>query len=205
MSKVKLRRRWEWTVAHVAGAPMSIHASSLGMILLAWGFSLHHTIAVVAANFVSILVLIASHEIGHAWVARRLGLQVIRIRVLFWHGRCEYEAPETRAQAIMIAWGGIGAQSILFILSFALAVAIRELRVDLPSFVSQALFVFGGFNLLMMVLNLIPVRPFDGATAWQFIPEAIARFRSTQTAKASLLRIAQKRRLTSVRGNDHDK
>ncbi len=205
MNKTNIGRPWEWSVAQVAGAPVSIHASSLGMILLAWGFSFHHTIAVLLAGFASILVLMAAHEIGHAVVARSFGLHVTRMRLLFWHGRCEYEAPQTRAQAIMIAWGGVGAQFVLFVLSFVIAAVTRQLHLNLPLFISQMLFVFGGFNLLMIVLNLIPMQPFDGFLAWQFVPDMIAKAGRARSVNSSLRKMARKSHSSLVRGTDDDK
>lgn len=144
------------------------------------------------------LVLVVSHEMGHACFARWCGLRVFGIRLGFLHGMCIYESPDTRLQHVAVAWGGIVAQSVLFAIAVVVSQALRAAHVDLAPALSEVLFTFTAFNALLMLLNLLPIRPLDGATAWQVFPEAFAYLRATATARSVLRRTAT-RHLSIVR------
>jgi len=62
---------------------------------------------------ISYLAIIFVHELGHAWVASRLGYEVFAIRIGLIHGRCEFEAPYSLWDAALVSWGGVLAQLLV--------------------------------------------------------------------------------------------
>jgi Zn-dependent protease len=137
-----------WTAAAVIGLILLLSLSG-GMPLLFLG----------AAYFTLILV----HEFGHATLARRLGYRVFSVRLSPVHGWCTYEAPHSRYDECLVAWGGVSAQATLLLPAAALWSAAGS---SLPNVLNLALGVFTYYNAAVILLNLTPVHPFDGATAW---------------------------------------
>ena len=110
-----------------------------------------------------------AHELGHAFVARRLHLPVYSLRIFAIHGTCTYGPPRRETQDILVAWGGVGAQAVLFLLALALAKAFA-LTGGIPRTLSAAFDVWVPTNMLIAFCNLLPIPPLDGAKAWRFIP-----------------------------------
>jgi hypothetical protein len=119
---------------------------------------------VVVAGYFGVILL---HEIGHAAMARRLGYRAPEIRLSFIHGECEIDGPDSRRDEIFIAWGGVLVQ-----LAVAVPlVALEQIRavMALP-FANIVIGAFGNFSLLLVLLNLMPLRGLDGAKAWGIVP-----------------------------------
>ncbi|HEY0064910.1 MAG TPA: hypothetical protein VGC21_22520 [Telluria sp.] len=135
--------------------------------------------------YLGILLL---HEAGHAYVARRQQLRPRHIYIGLMHGRCECDAPSSLKDHAVLAWGGVLAQ-----LAIALPLILLDRFTPLTSILSAGpvVSVFGYFNLLIALFNLIPVPPYDGHIAWKIIPvffeELESRSRARRTA-ADLLR-----------------
>ena len=68
----------------------------------------------------------------------------------------------------MVAWGGVSAQATLLIPA---AAAWSAAGSSLPNVLNLALFVFTYYNAALILLNLSPVVPFDGAAAWRLLRE----------------------------------
>lgn len=62
----------------------------------------------------------------NAAAARRLGYDVDAIRVAFFHGRCEHEAPHTESDDVLVAWGGVLAQFAVALPILIVAAAFEE-------------------------------------------------------------------------------
>ncbi len=107
-------------------------------------------------------LLILAHEYGHAWMCRRFRVRVCEIRVLPFAGECVHEATSSMRARVAIAWGGVLAQLVLFVAALVL-VGFNPFRIG-PT---NLLGVFLGPNLGMIVLNLLPIPPLDGYTAWR--------------------------------------
>jgi Zn-dependent protease len=124
--------------------------------------------------------VILLHEIGHAAMARRLGYGAPVIRLSFMHGVCEVDAPESRRDAIFIAWGGVLAQ-----LAVAIPlVALEQVRGAMAQpFVAIVIVAFGNASLVIALLNLLPMPGLDGATAWRIVPMLWRDWRARGTAK----------------------
>jgi stage IV sporulation protein FB len=110
--------------------------------------------------------LILVHELGHAALARRLGYRVHWILLSPVHGQCVYDAPRSRYDESYVAWGGVSAQLTLLIP----AAAVWSLAGSaLPNVLNLSLAVLTYYNAAIIILNLTPVAPFDGAAAWRLL------------------------------------
>jgi len=125
-------------------------------------------------SFVAFLALLASHEFGHAIAAKSRRVKVYAIKLYVMHGQCEHEEPYYEKNDVFIAWGGVLAQMTILIV----ALASERLVVFLPSLayetVQAIFFTFINVNIVIIVINLIPVPPLDGAKAWRIFPLSMA-------------------------------
>lgn len=159
-----MKASWHIEMFKVRGVPVVVHLSVLAAFPIAWIGS--KSIVAGSVGFVAFLLLMLVHELGHAFVARRCGLEVLSIYLYPFHGLCMFEMPKSRAAAIAVAWGGVGAQAVLFALADALQKLLALGGVDLPAVVWPAFFVWVPINVLIAFCNLMPVAGLDGATAW---------------------------------------
>lgn len=203
---MKRQLRWEWAIGHLFGAPVSVHAAALLMAAITWGFGARGFDELLA-GVIAVMALLMAHEVGHAIVARWVRLRVYRMRVLFWHGLCEYETPWRLEQAVAIAWGGVAAQLVVFALVVVLSAGLHAAQIAVPRWLAFAIFMLSGYNLILLVFNLLPMRPFDGAIAWQAIPILFRRAAGVLRAKATVRNELKKkaRHLALVRGNEHER
>ena len=150
----------ELPLGQVFGAPIRLSLGGLlGAVLIAsysvgrwWAFPL-------------LLVLVLVHELGHAVAVRWTGHRVLGLDLRFIHGQCRWMGRASARQEAWIAWGGVLAQATLF--PIALGVYLTGFYQD--SVIGDALFrTFGVINLSLIVINLLPVPPLDGARAWPY-------------------------------------
>jgi len=159
---------------HVAGVPIRFHWSALlmfGSLLVAAGL-LGAGLALVACGVFTVTLV---HELGHAFVARRLGYEVLEIRLFPLLGQCRYRQPYSDYEDAVIAWGGIAAQLLLLLPATATLALMGNSRFGS---INVLLIVFTYFNAVIVLLNLIPARGMDGAKAWR-VPLMIARAKWT--------------------------
>jgi hypothetical protein len=83
--------------------------------------------------------------------------------------QCEHDEPYYERDDIFIAWGGVLAQLCMLALAVAAKHAVRLLLPDWEPLLSPILFVFIDANLVIAVINLIPVAPLDGHKAWRVL------------------------------------
>jgi Zn-dependent protease len=155
-------RRIGWPLGHVAGIELRMHPSFLllvGLALLGLFGPPIDGLAWIALLFGSIIV----HELGHAIVARHLGLQVRDIVLLPIGGASEIDGlQEDPRHELTIAIVGP-------ITSFALAavtaagLVVTGVGVSAPSLASGSLVQRGMWaNLMLGAFNLLPALPMDG-------------------------------------------
>jgi Zn-dependent protease len=139
-----------WRLGSLAGFPVEINLSFL--LLLAFVFIAFGGIAgvvIVCLAFASVLV----HELGHAIVARRLGVHTTGIELGFFGGAAKMvDIPRNANDEISIAAAGP-------IVSLVLA------GLGLGLFAATGLSAFawiGWTNLILALFNLIPALPMDG-------------------------------------------
>jgi Zn-dependent protease len=104
-------------------------------------------ICVVAASAIT-------HEVGHAWIARAVGWNVLGLRWRWYGVALVADANGRPEQTWKVALGGLGATGVLA-LGFLAGTALPE-----PF---SVLFALGfAFNAAVLVTNLVPFRSFDG-------------------------------------------
>jgi hypothetical protein len=174
----------------VYGAPVYAHWSVLLGIAIFGLLSLGSPIYAVVA-IASYLSVIATHEIGHAFIAHRLGYHVEAVRISAIHGVCECEAPDTEWEHVLISWGGVGAQITLAMAVFLLAAAIGDRDAH---YFGPVIVFLGYFNFMLAIVNLAPSEGLDGSVAWRIIPLALQHYRARRTVKKRVIPLARRKR-----------
>ena len=156
---VGLSRR-SLVIGRVAGIPIRLHPTFLLVLLLV-------VISVDPLSLTgSLLVIFGSvtvHELGHALVARRRGVEVRDILLLPIGGVSELERlPDRPADQLEVAVAGPVTSLALGVLGLALAGAggAEVWPVDLVH--GSLLHRFGWLNLILAAFNLLPALPLDG-------------------------------------------
>jgi hypothetical protein len=151
--------RGNLTVAHVWGAPIRVHWSlPIGLILIggprpgAW---------------VGFLAVVLAHELGHALLVRRFRQHVIELSFHAVGGECRWIGRPTARQRTIIAWGGVAGQAIL--LGIAWGIMRVAPQIFRGWFGEPLGTMLVSSNAVMAGLNLLPIRPLDGAEAWKLL------------------------------------
>jgi len=144
------------TFGRIGGAPMRVHWSAPVGAFVFTGF------AIAPGAWLGFGLLVLAHELGHAAMVRAFHCRVVSVDVHGLGGECRWEGSTTERRRAGIAWGGVLAQLVVL-----LTTPLWASRLPLTPFGAQLVEVFTAVNVLMMLLNLLPVRPFDGAEAWQ--------------------------------------
>ena len=139
-----------WRLGTLLGFPVDINMSFLlllGVVLLAWGGVAG--VVLVCLAFGSVLL----HELGHAVVARRLGVKVSGIELSFFGGAAKMvQLPRTANHELAIAAAGPAVSLMLGGAGLGLAALLHS-----PLFA-----MIGWTNLVIAGFNLIPALPMDG-------------------------------------------
>jgi len=139
-----------WRLGTLLGFPVEINLSFLlllAVVYFAFGGAIG--VFVVALAFASVLV----HELGHAVVARRLGVHVSGIELSFFGGAAKMtQMPRSANHELAIAAAGP-----------AVSLAIGGAGLGLAALVHAPLLAsIGWINLVIADFNLIPALPMDG-------------------------------------------
>ena len=144
---------------------------------LAWALAIPLSQSFVggAAIAAGIFIILLSHELGHLFMARWLGVPVGRVTIYGLWGLTWFRQPEQRGHHALICWGGVSAQFIVF--------AITALIV-MTTTIGQLSNVLGSARVIVPILlvaspiialfNLLPVGSLDGRYAWKIIPALFA-------------------------------
>lgn len=154
-----MRTEWRGGVLHVRIPrlpPLELHWTLLlGMLFFGRG---------TLGGALGFFVLVLGHELGHAALVRARGLRTIAIAMHWMGGECRYDGGSaTPLDQAIIAWGGVLAQAAILVPALVLA----ETLAPGPGVVAELLSVLVVANLLMIVLNLLPIPALDGGRAWQ--------------------------------------
>lgn len=174
------RRGW-WTVARWKGTPLRLHWSLPLSAVVLGGMRFD------PAAWLGLVLVVLAHELGHAALVHRYRLPVVAVDLHGMGGECRYEGHPTRWQVAVIAWGGVLAQLALLPLGLWLAPRMA------PSFASGVLASFGRPSLWMLLFNLLPIPPLDGAEAWRLpgLWRAARRRRAARRAPLTTTRRAE--------------
>ncbi len=158
-----------WTLGHWRGIPIRLHWSTpIGLVI----FTRFEFAPMIWLGFI---VIILVHEFGHALLVRRCGAEVVSIDMDALGGSCSWEGEVSHTQRALIAWGGVLAQLVLFVVA-TMGEATAGWSATLEG--SQLLGMLTRMNLFIAAFNLIPFPPLDGWHAWRFIPLVYANRRS---------------------------
>ena len=147
---------------------INIHVSYLYIFAIALPGSLSFTyptnieVYPIFVVFISLILLV--HELGHAFAARFFKCAIHSINFNLMGGDCGYEDNGNEHHALIIAAGGIAAQISVLITA---AAAIRLVDIYFPAdennpFYISFYFTFIYYNILIIIINLIPRYGTDG-------------------------------------------
>ncbi|MEZ4366459.1 MAG: M50 family metallopeptidase [Kofleriaceae bacterium] len=139
-----------WRLGTILGFPVELNLSFLILlgVVFVWLGGLAG-VAVVCLAFASVLL----HELGHAVVARWLGVRVSSIELSFFGGAAKMvELPRTANHEVAIAAAGPAVSLMLAGLGLGLGAATGSSLVSL----------LGWINLVIAGFNLLPALPMDG-------------------------------------------
>jgi Zn-dependent protease len=147
-----------WRLGRMFGFPVEINLSFL--LLLAVVFVAYGGVAgvlVVGLAFGSVLL----HELGHALVARRLGVHVSGIELSFFGGAAKMvQMPRSADREIAIASAGPAVSLMLGGAGLGLGLLLHATPFGQPF--GQLFAMIGWINLVLAGFNLIPALPMDG-------------------------------------------
>ena len=174
--------KWSWKIGRFAGIDTYVHASFL--LVVAWAaFAAYSGAGTGLAAILGVLFLLAVfgsvllHELGHAIVARRYGIQTRRIVLLPIGGVAQLEGdPATPKQELAIALAGPA-------VNFAIAAGLFVLTslIGFPTYGLIGSLMIA--NVSLGLFNLIPAFPMDGGRALRaFLATRMGGERATHTA-----------------------
>lgn len=141
------------------------------LILLAEILNDRQAVPTGCIGYLAYLALILAHEFGHALLAWLLDMKVVAIELHVFHGWCWFIPSKSELRNVAVYWGGVLAQLLLFGACVWLNFSkwSGEIR--------PLLWVWGPWNLYILVQNLWPRFPLDGWRAWRLFPVALNLFR----------------------------
>ena len=171
-------------IVRFRGVPVYVHWSVLLIAILILLNVIHRPVSSLL-GLTAYLGVLLIHESGHLIAAQRMRCEVFSIKLYPIFGITNFEAPWSKFDHCVIAWGGVIAQAVV-----ALPVIGRLVLFGYTRFepVNAVLVLLGFFSLGVAVFNLLPIPPLDGATAWAIIPETMKRARHKTTRRSPPLR-----------------
>ena len=169
-------------IMRIRGTPVYVHWSVLLIVALILLNVVKHP-AESLLGMAAYLAVLLIHEFGHLIAARRMHCFVEEICLYPVFGITRFQAPWSKFDHCIIAWGGVLAQAIA-----AVPVVIGVSLFGYSRFepLNAVLAILGFFSLGVAIFNLLPIRPLDGSIAWAIIPEAIKRARGRHRADSRL-------------------
>ncbi len=122
-----------------------------------------------AVTFAAFAALLLAHEMGHAIAANSRGLRVFAMRFHVLGGECEHVSAHYERDVVFVAWGGVLAQFCILVAALVAQYLAAIFHVH-SEVLAGLFFVFINANIVLIAINLIPVRPLDGHKAWRIIP-----------------------------------
>jgi stage IV sporulation protein FB len=153
-------------VAQVHGVDVYVHWSifAVAIVILA-----RLTVKPVSTltGMAAYLALLILHESGHLMMARRRGYEAFSMALYPLFGLASFEAPDSRLDRALIAWGGVLAQLVV-----AIPLTLYILLIGYTPFepLNAVLAILGGYSMTVAAFNLLPIRPLDGSRAWDIVP-----------------------------------
>lgn len=145
------------TLFRLGGVPVRAHWSlPLGVLVFSGG-------RLAPGLWLGFVLLIALHELGHAFVVKRAGLTNLGIDLTGFGGQCRWAGAPTPIERALVAWGGVLAQAVVLMVTGTLVLALGS---PTTPWLADLSYAFLWINLCLIAINLIPFPPLDGAEAW---------------------------------------
>lgn len=158
-----------WNLGRWLGIPVSTDWTLL--LAFAWLFVMTGNAMQAIAGSLALVVVLLGHEFGHVAMARWRRVAVYAITINGMHGETARGYARGKLDEIIVAWGGVLAQ--LLILALALLL-LPLLPVPQNAWLGDALTgvytVWTRWNILLLVIALLPFSTLDGSVAWQIVP-----------------------------------
>ena len=171
------------------GIPIKTHWSVLCLLILFWLVSWHSPQLFV--GFLAYIVLLLTHEFGHAMMARWRKIDVNGIYLYLFHGWCEYDASDYEEDNIWIAWGGVAGQSVLLLPGLTASLLQQSTPAAIALMLEPITSVFVVINILTIIFNLLPIKPLDGHLAWRFLGNILQEYSAQNIIPSRWLRRRQ--------------
>ncbi len=157
--------KYAFKICRIAGIDVNVHFSLIFILLLLvyvfyispppYGFSnIGGSLRILLSVLMTILIFISVliHEISHSLVAMRYGAKVRGILLFIFGGVAMIEKmPKEARKEFLIALAGPLSSLVLALVGFSLTFVFK-----------QFFYLFGYFNLILALFNLIPAFPMDG-------------------------------------------
>jgi Zn-dependent protease len=169
-------KKFSLVIDGVLGVQLRLHWTILLSLAVFSGFKFEPFYCL--AFFAIILV----HEIGHAIIVKLFSFELHELIVHGAGGACVWSGPARDKHIYSIAWGGILAQLLFFIIFVLIS---ETLAFPNNAFIEQTFRAFIGTNLFLMLINLLPVQPLDGAEAWKIFKPMLRDLKNKQKHKKS--------------------
>ncbi|NES13879.1 MULTISPECIES: site-2 protease family protein [Micromonospora] len=166
--------RASFRLGRVAGVPVGVNWSVLVIFLLiAWALSAslfprsypgHSALAYGAAGLAAAVVFfvgLLAHEVAHAVIAKRNGIEVEGITLWLFGGVSELKG-EAKDPGAELRIAGVGPLVSLLIGLFFAAVAVLLAVAGVHGLLLGALSWLAGINVLLAIFNVLPAAPLDG-------------------------------------------
>lgn len=157
-----------WSLGRWGRIPVSMHWTVL--IAFVWLYLFFWQLLPTVIASAAFFALLVAHEYGHVLVLRRRKIPIEEIRLYGIHGTTEHGYGTPRDEAL-VAWGGVAAQLVILAIAAVVAYGVGLPRDPVVVAVAgPILLVFININIVLMIVALLPIGPFDGRAAWSAIP-----------------------------------
>jgi Zn-dependent protease len=152
-----------WELGRWGRIPVSMHWTVL--LIFVWLYIIFWDVLATVIASVAFFALLVAHEFGHVAALRWRKIPVESIALYGIHGKTSsgYAAPKDE---ILVAWAGVGAQLLILLVSVAVAMTVDLSGPIVSTVAGPVLVVFTRLNIILMIVALLPIGPFDGRAAW---------------------------------------
>lgn len=141
------------------------------ILFLFWEYIVAGAFTLAFAGALAFAALILWHEMGHAIMAKLCATEVYSINLHWFGGSCQHGRAKTRERDVLIASGGILAQAILMVGAILTAMFLPVIT----PVIAIILHTFIKTNLVIMVVNLLPIPSFDGGKIFSYLKDRFVK------------------------------